>query len=66
MKNAQLPKAFDYAPTIDGFEVIDTTTGRPVDHPYDTPSAANGRAWQLNQIVWSGDTRGLARALRGG
>lgn len=64
-ENHRIVKPFDYNRTLCGFEVIDTTSGRPVDDGYDTAQAANGRAHQLNQFVWAGDGRGLARALRG-
>ena len=55
---------FEYSPTIDGFEVVERSTGRPVTGVYDTAAAANGRAYQLNGIARSGDLRALARALR--
>jgi hypothetical protein len=61
--NPQQPQPFAYAPTIDGFEVIDARTGRPVDHVYETPREANGRAQYLNQVAANGP-RALARALR--
>jgi hypothetical protein len=55
---------FDYGPTIDGYEVIDRDTGRPVGFSYETRAEANGKAFQLNGIAQTGDRRALARALR--
>ena len=57
---------FEYAPTIDGYEVIESATGRPITGVYETAAAANGRAYQLNGIARSGNVRALARSLRSG
>ena len=58
-----MPQPFGYAPTIDGYEVIDVATGRPVDTGYETPQQANGRAQYLNTVALNGP-KALARALR--
>lgn len=48
--------------TIDGWDVIDENTGRPVDHRA-TPQSANGVAFKLNNAMREGP-RALARALK--
>lgn len=55
-------RPFTTLPTIDGYDVIDAATGRPVDHR-DTRRSANGRAYTLNDAAKAGP-RTLARALR--
>ena len=44
------PRPFTTLPTIDGYDVIASDTGRPVDHR-DTLREANGVAYRLNNIV---------------
>jgi hypothetical protein len=43
-------KRFETHPTICGFEVIELSTGRPVDHR-DTLRQANGVAYRLNTLA---------------
>lgn len=57
-----LRQTFTVLPTIDGFEVIEDATGRPIDHR-DTKQQANGRAQYLNRAA-AASPRALARALR--
>ncbi len=61
---APIQAHFSYAPTIDGFEVVDNDTGRPVSSVFETPREANGVAQTLNNIARSGDRKAFARALR--
>jgi hypothetical protein len=53
---------FTVLPTIDGYEVIDSDTGRPVDHR-DNPRSANGAAQYLNDAARQSDPRVLLNAL---
>jgi hypothetical protein len=62
--SAPIQGRFDYGRTLDGFEVVDRDTGRPVGFSYTTAQEANGKCYQLNGIAVSGDRRALARALR--
>lgn len=50
---------FSILPTLDGFDVIDDATGRPVDHR-DTARSANGVAFSLNDAARHGQ---LSRRL---
>jgi hypothetical protein len=59
-----IPTSFSYAPTIDGFEVIEDPTGRPLTQSFETAQQANGFAFLLNNLAKAGDRRGLNRALR--
>lgn len=54
---------FTVLPTIDGYDVIDETTGRAVDHR-DTKLSANGAAQFLNEGVRAGVPLLSARLLR--
>jgi ribosomal protein S7 len=53
---------FSVAPTIDGFEVIDNATGRPLD-TRPTRASAQGFAYILNGAAARGP-KALARALK--
>lgn len=64
MPTAAIAAHFSYAPTIDGYEVVDDDTGRPVSGVMETPRQANGVAQNLNSIARSGDRKAFARALR--
>lgn len=68
MKAANKPPQarFEAAPTIDGFCVIDSATGRPMGFDRDTRREANGIAQTLNNVARSGKRGALARALRAG
>lgn len=55
------PRLFSTLPCIDGYDVIDTATGRPVDHR-DTHRQANGVAFKLNGAAMI-SPRALANAL---
>lgn len=51
------PRPFSTLPCIDGYDVIATDTGRPVDHRA-TLREANGVAYRLNNIAQeSGEAR---------
>ena len=52
---------FTTLPTIDGFDVVDDHTGRPVDHRSSLASA-NGVAYKLNSAMLAG-TDALCAAL---
>ena len=53
-------RAFTTLPTIDGYDVIDTTTGRAMDHR-ETKRSASGRAFVLNEAAKVGP-RALAQS----
>jgi hypothetical protein len=57
---------FEAEPTIEGFDVIDVQTGRPMGFPRETRREANGVAQTLNNVAASGKPGALARALRAG
>jgi hypothetical protein len=54
-------KRFEPLATIDGYDVIDSTSGRPVDHR-PTLRAANGVAFKLNNAA-AHSPRALLTAL---
>lgn len=56
-------RPFSYGPTLEGFEVVDMSTGRSMGFEYETAQQANGKAQYLNEVAKSGP-RALARALR--
>jgi hypothetical protein len=59
--DARPGKAFEVLPTIDGFDVIDSDTGRPVAHR-ESRRSANGVAFRLNNAHRAGG-REFERAL---
>lgn len=56
-------RPFTYGATLDGYEVVDVSTGRSMGFEYDTAQQANGKAQYLNEVAKAGP-RALARALR--
>lgn len=54
---------FEAEPTIDGFDVIDVVTGRPMGFLRETRREANGIAQSLNNAAMNGPGA-LNRALR--
>lgn len=57
-------KTFDTLPTIDGYQVVFSDTGRPIAARA-THASANGLAFVLNQAAKDGP-KALARALGAG
>ena len=57
---ARKRRPFGAARTLNGYEVIDTATGRSMGFERDSLPEANGVAQTLNRL----DRRALARALR--
>jgi hypothetical protein len=62
--DARPAPTFSVAPTIDGYEVIENTTGRPLD-TRETREAAQGFAYVLNQAA-KNSPKALARVLKAG
>lgn len=58
-----MQQLFQAHPCMEGYEVIDRDTGRPVSRPFGTKREANGVAQNLNSAALRG-TETLARALR--
>jgi len=53
---------FSILPTIDGYDVIDNETGRPVDHR-DNARSANGAAQHLNEALRLSNPSDATRCL---
>lgn len=58
----RMPQRFSYQRTLDGFQVIDNETGRPLGFERETAHSANGIAQNLNRAALAGP-RALAAAL---
>lgn len=60
----RIRRPFAAAATLNGFEVIDTETGRSLGFERDTIQSANGIAQSLNNAL-AESPKALTRALRG-
>jgi hypothetical protein len=58
-----IKRRFVIGTTVNGFEVVDAETGRPMRTGYETSQQANGGAKRLNDAAAAGP-KALARALK--